>query len=512
MLDSYINELTSARQRLAEAQKACLDAVRTIEAQGGARVDVDKPIQNIWLSIVQIHSRILALDDLFAVIDKFESSHALLLPRNWLDSIPASVSRIADKLQEIAEEAARTPQGQYASGDETGFVFTRPDKSAPLNITAHYQDLSTHIDTAYERVTRVLTVTRTVAPPELARAITHLSEILSALTQIKHEAEKAQREISANRKKAASAAGAAGADAEKTAANQEKSKQALEAVVATQGTIAEILKKTAAESDAAIRQIQSILANATALHKEVTAYEEKFREFDKRLSERTKLLEEGNKKFIELTASLEKANAEATDIITDAKEALGWGTVQSLTESFSRSHDELKVPLERSIKGAYFSFVVLALWVILVLVAPARIDPSLRLFAIPEGVTDWTALLYYFGSLGVRLVILAPAFMYVIFTLNRYQTLFALREQYQFKKTVASAIPGFKEQAADDEADQNVKAMTLAAFEKLLFNPGEDAKPILSPEKPGGWGLGKRLTEIIKNATKEALKEDRKTQ
>ncbi|MEQ9448250.1 MAG: hypothetical protein RLN70_04985, partial [Rhodospirillaceae bacterium] len=96
----------------------------------------------------------------------------------------------------------------------------------------------------------------------------------------------------------------------------------------------------------------------------------------------------------------------------------------------------------------------------------------------------------------------SPALLFVVFCLNRYRNLSSLREQYIFKKTVASAIPGFKEQAAAQD-DPHAKAMTLAAFERLLFNPTELTTKDFGGRNGGGW-LSRKLTDLVRRAMDEA--------
>jgi hypothetical protein len=108
-------------------------------------------------------------------------------------------------------------------------------------------------------------------------------------------------------------------------------------------------------------------------------------------------------------------------------------------------------------------------------------------------------------ALGTRLALLGPAIYLVAFCNRRYRELFVVQEQYVFKKAIATAVPGFKEQAAPENADEHVKAMTAAAFERLLFNPREAATRDLSGEKRGGI-LSRWLVRIVSRALDEARK------
>jgi hypothetical protein len=108
-------------------------------------------------------------------------------------------------------------------------------------------------------------------------------------------------------------------------------------------------------------------------------------------------------------------------------------------------------------------------------------------------------------ALGTRLALLGPAAYLVVFCNKRYRELFVLREQYVFKKAIATAVSGFKEQAAPKDADEHVKAMTAAAFERLLFNPREATTRNLAGEARGGV-LSRWLVRIVSRALDEAKK------
>ena len=115
------------------------------------------------------------------------------------------------------------------------------------------------------------------------------------------------------------------------------------------------------------------------------------------------------------------------------------------------------------------------------------------------------AILYIATALAMRVTILLPGLFLTGFYNQRYKTLMRMKEQYVFKKTVASAIPGFKEEAADEEAGDHVKAMTAAAFERLLFNPQEEvSRDLTAPH--GGGRLSRWLRRIVREEISDAFK------
>ena len=258
------------------------------------------------------------------------------------------------------------------------------------------------------------------------------------------------------------------------------------------------------KSQQLLHSVSEINALAATLKTDVDEYQQSFSEFGERLNTRNHEFDAGSTKLANLIDELNQKSQFADSVIRNAKEALGWGTVQSLTQSFSTSADELQRPTQVATVMVFVSLLVLSVWVVLVFILPARFDPSLQLFTVPEKLEGWAAILYVIGNLGVRLAVASPALLFALFCLSRYHSLSNLREQYIFKKTVASAIPGFKEQAAAQD-DPHSKAMTLAAFERLLFNPTELATKDYGGRNGGGW-LSKRLVALIRQAVEEAKK------
>lgn len=340
------------------------------------------------------------------------------------------------------------------------------------------------------------------APPDMSEVVEKLGQVRAKLASLEVDGNKSLERIEAAKTAAEEKAlfidNQSKVVGENSAAVLEKRNEADEQA----RLLIESALRAEERSLSLLEKVDEIISRASDVKATVDAYKESFTAFDNQLEARSRQLEQGSKQLDNLSGQLQQKNKIAESVIENAKEALGWGTVQSLTQSFSTSAEELKSPARWATGMVFVSLLVLSVWVVLVFILPARYDPSLRLFTVPDRLEGWAAILYVLGNLGVRVAVASPALLFALFCLNRYHNLSTLREQYIFKKTVASAIPGFKEQAAAQD-DPHSKAMTLAAFERLLFNPTEVATKDFGGRNGGGW-LSKRLTNLVRRAMDEA--------
>jgi hypothetical protein len=254
-----------------------------------------------------------------------------------------------------------------------------------------------------------------------------------------------------------------------------------------------------------VTQLNPVVVEATALSQRVTEYSAKFAEFDRALDQRTQDIVDGQQKLSDLQDRNSIFSAQSSEMIKKAREALGWSTAQGLAQGFSQEAEFLDKPIENAILSVYISLFVFAVWAFAVFIVPQWIGLPLPNFTTLDPNAVGTSIAQGFLALGTRLALLFPAIYLVFFCSKRYRELFIVREQYVFKKAIATAVPGFKEQAAPADVDDHVRAMTAAAFERLLFNPREAATRDLSGEARGGV-LSRWLVRIVARAIDETHK------
>lgn len=201
------------------------------------------------------------------------------------------------------------------------------------------------------------------------------------------------------------------------------------------------------------------------------------------------------------------ASTENDKLIAASKEALSWTTAEGLASSFAISAEELKTPLVVSMWVFYLS---IALLFISALVAFNGIPLLRGLIDVPKlpittGEIDATLLAAMLSVISIKISVLIPAVLLITFSSRRHRALFHQHQLYVYKKTIASALPGFKEHA---EAHQD--AMAAAAFARLLFNPQEDASRDLTRDAGGQWWLSKWLERVISKGMRSVMASDNK--
>jgi len=249
--------------------------------------------------------------------------------------------------------------------------------------------------------------------------------------------------------------------------------------------------------------LESTKVQADALSKLVSNYNSQFAEFQKKLDERNTEFSQGSVQLSELLTQLEMLTKEADKIIGEAKTALKWGTAQGLSDSFAAEAQKLLVPSILATTLAYLSIILFGVWTFIVMFIPTYLQLNLPRLEVPENLSVSSAIIYFLLSFGSRAALLAPALILVLYALRRQRQITSAREQFIFKKTVAAAIPGFKEQAAEEGANDHVRAMTSAAFECLLFNPLEQATYDLAANRKSGI-LSRWLVRIVQEAIQRA--------
>ena len=135
--------------------------------------------------------------------------------------------------------------------------------------------------------------------------------------------------------------------------------------------------------------------------------------------------------------------------------------VIGLGASFHKKAEDLRAELIKMQKAYGVSLFLLFLSVLMVAL-------MLNIISLPS----WLAWLEPkeppsgIGSVFVRSAITAPFILLVIFTSNRCSKLFALKEQYEYKYTMAFAVDGFQKQAGSLK-----HVVATAIFDHLTFNP-----------------------------------------
>ncbi|WP_298726613.1 hypothetical protein [uncultured Ferrovibrio sp.] len=511
MTSGSTGELSTQLALLKEQNSKAFEAVSAIEAAGGARVDTEAPIAPDSPSIAETHAKIHALIGLVEGVVGASPDKVSLVPATHISGLPKELQRISEAFTSLLAhlDTVTKQHGGFGKIDASGFVIQSQNNQVPTNLADVYRNIGTHTDAALDRAHRILAIVSPDSYDAFAGAVADLATTLARLSDAQQAADENVKQIQAAAKAAADDAKKAAGSAGGAAASKQAADEAL-----TQ------IKQHAEHTAKLLKDIEGACSQAQNLKTQVDAYQQNFTAFEAKLAERSKQFEAGKKALDDLIASrtaaldklvksLTEKDITANTIITNAKNALEWGTAEGLSSSFATSAMELDKPLRSTMRWFVASIVLLACWVFIVFILAPYLDPAFSMLNVPTGSDGLSVGAYLLGAVAVRMAVIAPAFILVLFFSRRYQVLFAARELYTFKKTVAASLPGFKHTAAAQDADAHVKAMTAAAFERLLFNPREQATSDLGGSPRGGL-LSRWLAGLIKQAFEDSKRADTK--
>lgn len=500
---TILNQIAEQRSRLLETIELCRHAVGQIMTPSGTFPSLETELPDAGLTIGQIHIRATLITEMLKPVIELTPSAMLSLPLSKFTPIVQSLTALAGKFESLAEQIRIF--GDFVAADETGFVLSSPDKTKSINLSHEYSEIIAKTEAALCAAFDAAHVLENAPAPKLGDAVELIGVNLSKITDTEYNIGLAKERIEKNDEKINQLAESVEKKLQEIEERQSKIEDLASQAEQAVQNIDSINEATQKKSTETLTQINKINATADEVRTEVEEYEENFKKFDEALASREREISEGSKNLQNLAAALKAKDETAGKLIAEAKEALGWTTVQGLSLSFSTSADQLEEPLRRATNDVYFSMLFFAIWVLGVFVIVPWFDPSLRLLSTPDHLQGWAVPLHILTNLGVRLTIIAPALLLLLFSMSRYRNFSALRDQYQFKKTIAAAIPGFKEQAAAQE-DPHAKAMTLAAFERLLFNPVDPGTKNFDGRGGGGW-LSRQLVRIVAKAISEAQRQ-----
>lgn len=228
-----------------------------------------------------------------------------------------------------------------------------------------------------------------------------------------------------------------------------------------------------------LSNLQETLSKAEESDNFAESFKEKFRKFDNEAEERGRRTDEALKRMTELSEKLEEQNIEATRIIQNAKAALQLGTSQSLASSFDTSESSLKWVI---LWSGFVYVTALAFLTILIFIA---VKPGLLPF-VPDAVStsllqqiesriiegeSISDLAIFVSDISVRLILTLPGILFLRTASRMLEGNLIARRQYKFKKTLAAALPAFREEIADGKDPEVSRAVSLETFRALSENP-----------------------------------------
>lgn len=511
MITQAIKSLQDASKKLSTTFSSVVMTIPALESSEGSplEVNLDAPHPDTFGSIRGCNGRIRALLGLAESITQFKPVDFRLVPKTLVTALPKSLAAIEEQLTAMLQgiEQVKSDGGLRDVGDDLIIHSVTQQAHPNVDLKAYYQSADSQVDQALKGVYGILSILK-------PQSYDPFSGAMASINALEEELQSIHKVVVGIRKDAKTKA----TQIEKQATSTTSKLTDLETLCQDALTAADGFRNAvedhASESAKGKEQISGLLTDITKteeqaknLKGQVDALQPTFEEFQRKLDDRNSTFEEGKKEFDELRKEMLTASRINNKYIQESKEALGWTTASSLASSFSTSAEELVWPLRLSRWGFYFSIVLLFVSAAIAFNGIPQIReyvvvPKLPLF---EGPVDAALLAAMVSVLSIKIAVLLPAVLFVGFTTRRHRALFHQHQLYIYKKTIASALPGFK-----DHAETHQEAMAAAAFARLLFNPQEDASRDLTREAGGQWWLSKWLERVISKGMRSVMAADGK--
>ncbi len=427
-----------------------------------------------------------------------------LVPKTIVTALPQSLLAIEKQLSEmlIMIDNVRSDGGIQRVENDLIIHSVAQQVHPSIDLKAYYKNADAQVDQALKGVHDILSIVKPESFDAFSGAVVGITSIQKQLDAALVDVAKLRKDAKAKSTNISTHAASAAKGLESLEASRatvEKEAAAFKDEAAGHAKSADLDKS---KIMALLADIEAVKSRGDTLNAQVEALRPALESFQKQLDDRNSTFEKGKAEFEKLREDMLKASEKNAEYIEQSKEALGWNTANGLAYSFAVSAQELIWPLRISRFGFYFS--------IILLFGSAALAfngfPLLRqFFEVPtfpkssEGV-DMALVAGLLSVFSIKVAVILPALLLVGFTSRRHRALFHQHQLYTYKKTIASALPGFKE-----HANTHREAMAAAAFARLLFNPQEDASRDLAIEAGGRGWLSKWLERAVSKGFKSAV-------
>jgi hypothetical protein len=511
MINQAIKALGEENEKLLHAFSQVVVRLSALENPDGSPLELslDAPIPDAFGSINKCHARIEALLGIITGISELKPDDFILVPKRTLNGITTAVSAIEAQFISMLTiiEQVESDGGLREVGDDLVLHSVNQQAHPSVDLKAHYQTADNQVDQALKSAHSILSIVS-------SKNYDPYSGALAGIRALEEKLQAIHKVVVGLRKDTKTKATLIDNQATATTATlAEMETQGQEALTAA-NSYSEGAKGSATEAAQGKEQITSLLTDitstqqqATELKGQVEALQPIFEEFRKKLDDRNATFESGKKEFDDLREKMLAASEENDKLIQSSKDALGWTTASGLAGSFSTSAEELVWPLRLSRWGFYLSILLLFVSAAVAFNGIPLVREYIEIPKVPllKGGIDATLLAAVLSVLSIKIAVLLPAVLFVGFASRRHRALFHQHQLYIYKKTIASALPGFK-----DHAKTHQEAMAAAAFARLLFNPQEDASRDLTREAGGQWWLSRWLERIITKGMRTVMAADGK--
>lgn len=468
--------ISVAGRRLEERYKVVLEKISNTKSSNQDTADIQRIVPGTPFNAIDIGIRLALVAEACRTLVNGKSAKLTLYPKTALDRINSSCENILAKLRSISDIISNFGNDPVQSIDVDQLIYIT-SAGAHQNIGSILKEVDDLIDTALSNLSPLSFSARSRGFNPLELALSGLSETLSSVNEILSEAKKSLQQTKS---------------AKTQSTNIESELQEISARVKAADSDVTSKQKLISEKFDAVQtmlaDLESFEQRAIRADEYSQSFQEKFQKFDDEINTRNDI---NNRTLDELKKSkteLEAANLEAQRIIEEARTALNISVAYALATSFEESEGSIQKTIPFT--GLMFvSSVIFLVFLVFVAVDP-RILPGVSsefiravlggqatengdfVSAITESLSfnDTMATL---SNLGIRFLIVLPGIILVRVAARTFESQIVAKRQYKFKKTIATALPGFRDQVSSEGDDEFRRRVTLLAFGALSENPDE---------------------------------------
>lgn len=455
MRDETLSEIITLRDQIETGWSRSVDAITSLEAPDGARVDWTASVPGISKSLAGIQkqfSTLLSLSNGLAEVEDVTP-----IPDSNLTGLRSSFQAL-----KVAVESAQAQLGNIdatggASGINVQAMQVTSKGGTTVDLAALLREVHAQVQVTLTNLHYVLAIVTTRGYDAFANGVSRLAEaesrsrsVLSQLSQALTEGQSHAAALAALR-------------------NQGKEVQEKLGVLFVEAEkLQQALSKYKETGDISLSAISAVRDQADTLKASVTAYQAEFERFRADLDTRNNQYA-GQLQATEALISRLNEQQKTTDtLIQKSDDLLKGATNAALGGTFKDLMDDLGPKVDSARNIFYMS--IGALFVCSLPLAIYLFGSAWHVFqVIWGGETDIRlAASADIGKVLSFLVLVLPPAWAAKFSANRHQALFRLKEHYAYKYSLAMSVEGFRKQAPAFEDE-----VAFNTFKELAFNPAD---------------------------------------
>ena len=446
------------------------DFLQSAEGPGGEKFNQEAEIPGTGQELWWFNKRAIAVCNLVKSLEKIEVDADAPIPLAYVEQLEQASQQLKEKISETASSVEQVEDKGIASLDPSSWEVVVNEGDVPFNFASHLLNFKSHAETLLMMFYQVGLIVGTGEFDAFTEAVREISEKEEIVRKSADEVSKAKKIALSD---------AAATNTQK--AKAEKGSSKISSVLGTAEETLTKIEKINQSSQSEFEQVSEISNKAGLLKAQVDEYETQFQAFQQSLDDRNATFEKWVVDVKALYGGLKEKDEQVDDVIQRAEKMLQGATNVGLATTFNAAVSELDEKLEqakkhfhKSIFLLFVSALPLASYVFFLPLAAGFFDAqTVEADSATGGILN--NLLSSFNgnslspSIAITLSLLAvPAIWLTKFSAARHHQLFQLKEDYQYKYSLAMAVDGFKKQS-DEYAD----LIAAETFGRLLFNPAD---------------------------------------